>query len=235
MRAHLVAMLLAGGGCGGTLTYRGTGGAGASGPDFNGGFDRRPMPTYALADGGTAYQWPTTMPDGWTAEAGTIWNRGIHDMYGEGYDAGPPLQCHGADGGDFNCPGTGDAPSGSALVGAVCDGTNGGCSGVNVVSSPLFPVVGGQAHLLSLVAKMRQDFWGQEVAPPGVSVEVAWLSSAGGGLGVSVVPVTAVGLDWTESTAQVMAPPGATQARVTVKVSRLPRKIWIDRLALDPI
>lgn len=231
-------MLVVVGACEGNIIGdRGSWGILPAGPDFNGGFDRRPFSSYTLLDGGTAYEWPTSIPDGWTVTKGT-WNRGIFDLYGEGFDAGPPLRCQVGGGGSVNCPGTGDAPNGSALTAGVCRPENGGCEGANEVRSMAFPVSGGTQYVLGFMMKGRWDF--VVLTPPGpaksaTAFHIDWAA------GTTPLSTTDVQTDidlidrvWTEYRYAVMAPAAATSATLRVELDRDPRDVRLDSVVLSP-
>lgn len=220
--------------CDDSRFIRNTSGATGPGPDFNGGFDRRPMASTALPDGGTFIEFPTSIPDGWSMEAGA-WNVGIHDLYGDGYDGGTPLMC-GIPPEQHICPGTGNVPNNSALMASVCWTYNGGCAGSNIIRSMTFPITGGADYILS--AMVRGGF--EYIAAPQPAItsnlifHVEWLSGASSA-GVSDtsidVPLTQA---WQELRSAVRAPAGATAAFIRIELPRAKRDIRIDNVALLP-
>jgi hypothetical protein len=221
--------------CGGTRTARDTSAASGPGPDFNGGFDRRPLQSYALADGGTAYEWPTSIPDGWTMEAGA-WSVGVFALYGEGYGGGTPIMCTAADGRPHACAGTGAAPNNSALSAGVCWAYNGGCAGANILRTAPFPVSGGAAYILSAFVRGRVDFsdFSGEMPGAGLVFQFDWLAGSSP-IGTERIPDNLpLTLDWLEHRFTVDAPPGATQAALHIELARAKRDVRVDNVTLVP-
>lgn len=229
--ASIVLAVLA---CDDSRFVRNTSGATGPGPDFNGGFDRRPMKSNPLSDGGVLVDFPTSIPDGWSMESGT-WNVGVYALYGEGYGGGAPLMC-GSSPEEHICPGTGSVPNNSALAVSVCWPYNGGCSGSNILRSATFPVVGGASYALSVMARGGFEYIATP-QPPITSVVVfhlEWLSGAAS-VGVSDLvfdmPLTQT---WQEWRAGAQAPSNASSALIRIELPRAKRDVRMDNLALLP-
>jgi len=227
-----VVLLLA---CEGTRTVRGTSGATGSGPDFNGSFDRRPLQAYTRPDAGTAYEWPTSIPDGWTVESGA-WGRGVFALYGEGYGGGTPIMCTAKGGELYPCPGTGAFPNNSALSEGVCWSYNGGCGGFNALRSMNFQITGGSSYALSVFVHGRVDFSDFSGTFPmtGLVFQIDWLSGASM-VGTERIPDDSpLAEEWVEHRFAVDAPANATNATIRIELARTKRDIRLDNVALVP-
>lgn len=226
--------ILTGAACEGGRTTRGTAGATGTGPDFNGGFDRRPFSSYGLPDGGIAYEWPISMPDGWTMEAG-VWTVGVFDLYGEGFNGGAPLMC-GGETAFFPCPGTGAVPNNSALSEGVCWSYNGGCTGANAIRSAAFSVSNGAAYTLSAMVRGKLDPSDFSGGPPraGLVFQIDWLAGAAPAGTVRIPDDLPLTTDWAEHRFDLSAPSGATAASIRIELARTKRDIRLDNLALLP-
>lgn len=220
--------------CGGGRTVRDTSGATGSGPDFNGGFDRRPMSTYAVADGGTSWLWPVTIPDGWTMETG-VWDKGVWDMYGEGRVGGAVLMCRMFDGSQAPCGGTGLARDNSALSSGACRPETGGCDGIMAIRSAVFPVTGGSSYALSVWMHGKMDFavYPLNLVPlAGVTFQIDWFAGSAPVGAERIADDSPLTEDWIEHRYPVDAPPGATQASIRIEFELTHRDIRIDDLTL---